>query len=233
MDGDRHLLIVDDDDQLRDQISHYLGENGYIVHTAANAVAMDAALTRHPIELIVLDVSMPGEDGLSVCRRLNMTGGPAVIMASAAGEETDRVVGLELGADDYLPKPFSPRELLARVRAVLRRRDDIGGALRRGQIYRFAEFSFDAARRQLRGPSGTMILVTAGESALLAALLAQPRMPLTREDLNAVEGPGSTGRGVDITVSRLRKKLAAHGSGDILRTQRGQGYMLDCIVTRA
>ena len=234
MDGDRHLLIVDDDDQLRDQISRYLSDNGYIVHTAANAVAMDAELSRHPIDLIVLDVSMPGEDGLSVCRRLNMSGGPAVIMASAAGEETDRVVGLELGADDYLPKPFSPRELLARVRAVLRRRDDIGGgSLRRGQVYRFADFSFDPARRQLRSPAGAMILVTAGEAALLAALLAKPRMPLTREDLNAVEGPGSTGRGVDIAVSRLRKKLEAHGGGDILRTQRCQGYLLDCVVTRA
>ncbi|WP_443749778.1 response regulator [Asticcacaulis solisilvae] len=233
MDGERHLLIVDDDDQLRDQISRYLDDNGYIVHTAANAAAMDAVLAECPVDLIVLDVSMPGEDGLSVCRRLNMSGGPAVIMASAAGEETDRVVGLELGADDYLPKPFSPRELLARVRAVLRRRDDSGGALRRGQVYRFAEFSFDPARRQLRSPSGAMILLTAGEGALLSALLAQPRTPLMREDLNAAEGPGSTGRGVDIAVSRLRKKLEAHGGGDILRTQRGQGYLLDCVVTRA
>ncbi|MBW8881148.1 MAG: response regulator, partial [Asticcacaulis sp.] len=103
MDCDRHLLIVDDDDQLRDQISRYLAENGYIVHVAANAVAMDAMLSRHPVELIVLDVAMPGEDGLSVCRCLDRSGGPAVIMASAAGEETDRVVSLELGADDYLP----------------------------------------------------------------------------------------------------------------------------------
>jgi len=232
MDGERHLLIVDDDDQLRDQISRYLGDNGYIVHAAANAAAMDVELSHHPIDLIVLDVSMPGEDGLSVCRRLNRSGGPAVIMASAAGEETDRVVGLELGADDYLPKPFSPRELLARVRAVLRRRDDIGGGLRRGQVYRFAEFSFDPARRQLRSPAGAMILLTAGEGALLTALLAKPRMPLTREDLNAVESPGSAGRGVDIAVSRLRRKLEAHGGGDILRTQRGQGYLLDCVVTR-
>ncbi|MBW8733851.1 MAG: response regulator [Asticcacaulis sp.] len=233
MDCDRHLLIVDDDDQLRDQISRYLAENGYIVHVAANAVAMDAMLSRHPVELIVLDVAMPGEDGLSVCRRLDRSGGPAVIMASAAGEETDRVVGLELGADDYLPKPFSPRELLARVRAVLRRRDDSGGALRRGQVYRFADFSFDPARRQLRGPSGAIIMVTAGEAALLSALLARPRVPLTRDDLNAVDAPDSAGRGVDIAVSRLRKKLEVHGGGDMLRTQRGQGYMLDCIVTRA
>ncbi len=223
------VLIVDDDDELRRQISDYLSENGLCVHAAADARAMDKVLAATPIDVIVLDLSLPGEDGLSICKRLDRATGPGILMASAAGDETDRVIGLELGADDYLPKPFSPRELLARVRAMIRRRDALlGGQVRRGQVYRFADFTYDPARRQLRAPQGVAILITLGEANLLNLLLSAPGKTFSRDDLNALDAGG---RGADIVVSRLRKKLEAHGGGALIRTERGAGYRLDGKVT--
>jgi two-component system OmpR family response regulator len=234
MSDQKRLLIVDDDPGLREDIAQYLGDHGYLVHAAENGRAMDVVLGEHDIDLIVLDLMMPGEDGLSICRRLDRVGGPAVIMASAAGDETDRILGLELGADDYLPKPFSPRELLARIRAVLRRREDAGrGGPARGDTYRFAGFSYDPARRRLRSPDDATVLLTGGESSLLGALLANGREPLTREQMIGLEDGESVGRGVDLHISRLRKKLEAHGGGHIIRTHRGLGYMIDCPITRA
>jgi len=234
MESEKTILVVDDDPLLREHVQQYLTGNGFRVLAAENGAAMDRLLQRHTVDLIILDLMMPGEDGLSICRRLDGTGGPGVIMASAAGEETDRVLGLELGADDYLAKPFSPRELLARVRAVIRRRENIPrGAPKRGEVYSFAGFRFDPARRQLKSPNGAILLVTSSESAVLGALLAKPRMPLSREELIASEVDGAPGRGVDIVMSRLRKKLEAYGGGDLIRTHRGVGYVLDCVVTRA
>ncbi|ODT86037.1 response regulator [Phenylobacterium sp. SCN 70-31] len=232
----RHILVVDDDTDLRGQIVDYLSEHGYQVHAAADARTMDQALESAPIDLVVLDVMLPGEDGLSICRRLAAEGGPAIIMVSAMGEEIDRVLGLELGADDYLAKPCSPRELLARVRAVFRRLDEVrGGAPKRGKAYRFQGFTLDALRRQLRAPNGATILLTSGEYSLLSAFLDHPQRILSRDQLLDIargEDVDVFDRAVDVQISRLRRKLHACSDGEIIKTVRGAGYMFDVAVTR-
>jgi two-component system OmpR family response regulator len=197
---------------------------------------MDAALGGAPIDLIVLDVMLPGEDGLSICRRLSDEGGPAIIMLSAMGGEIDRVLGLELGADDYLAKPCSPRELLARVRAVMRRQEEArGGAPRRGKTYHFLGFSLDAPRRQLRAPNGTSILLTAGEFSLLSAFLDHPQRILSRDQLIELARGSEADvfdRAVDVQISRLRRKLHSFVEQEIIRTYRGAGYLFDAKVSR-
>jgi len=230
----RQILVVDDDSGIREQVADYLAEHGYVTHVADGAAAMDAVLAQAPIDLIVLDVMMPGEDGLSICRRLSENGGPAIVMMSALGEEVDRVLGLELGADDYLPKPCSPRELLAHVRAVMRRRDESAGG-RRAPTYRFLGFIVDVQRRQLSAPSGATILLTAGEFALLLGFLERPQRVLSREALLEQARGGDAkvlDRAVDVQISRLRRKLHAWVDGEIIRTLRGAGYIFDVKVTR-
>jgi two-component system OmpR family response regulator len=232
----RHILVVDDDTELRAQIVAYLTEHGFQVHAAADAKAMDMALSAAPIDLVVLDVMLPGEDGLSICRRLSADGGPAIIMVSAMGEEIDRVLGLELGADDYLAKPCSPRELLARVRAVFRRLEEArGGAPKRGKGYQFQGFVVDVLRRQLRAPNGTTILLTSGEFSLLSAFLDHPQRILSRDQLLDIARGNESDvfdRAVDVQISRLRRKLHACSQGEIIKTVRGAGYMFDVAVTR-
>jgi len=232
----RHILVVEDDKELREQVSAYLAEHGFHVHAVADAPAMDRALAQAPIDLVVLDLMLPGEDGLSICRRLSADGGPAIIMVSAMGEEIDRVLGLELGADDYLPKPCSPRELLARVRAVFRRLEEVrGGAPRKGKSYQFQGFVVDALRRQLRAPSGATILLTSGEFSLLSAFLDHPQRILSRDQLlDIARGQEADvfDRAVDVQISRLRRKLHACSDGEIIKTVRGAGYMFDVAVTR-
>ena len=232
----RHILVVDDDTELREQVAAYLSQHSYAVHAAGDAREMDRALAASPIDLVVLDLMLPGEDGLSICRRLSAQGGPAVIMVSAMGEEIDRILGLELGADDYLAKPCSPRELLARVRAVFRRLDDVrGGAPKRGKGYQFQGFVVDTLRRQLRAPSGTTILLTSGEFSLLSAFLENPQRILTRDQLlETARGQDADvfDRAVDVQISRLRRKLHACSDGEIIKTVRGAGYMFDVAVSR-
>jgi two-component system OmpR family response regulator len=226
----RQILVVDDDTSLREHVAKYLSDHGYQVHAAADGKAMEAVLAEAPIDLIILDVMMPGEDGLSICRRLAEDGGPAIIMVSAMGEEIDRILGLELGADDYLPKPCSPRELLARVREEAR-----GGGPRRGKAYHFLGFVLDTLRRQLRSPNGATILLTAGEYSLLSAFLEQPQRILSRDQLlEAARGSDTEvfDRAVDVQISRLRRKLHACTDQEIIKTYRGAGYLLDAKVTR-
>ena len=172
------ILIVDDDEELSRHIAVYLADNNLVVETARDGPTMDRALAQSPFDLVILDVMMPGEDGLSICKRLASS--PAsIIMMSAVGEEVDRIVGLELGADDYLAKPCSPRELLARVRAVLRRRDAGRTGARDGALtYRFAGYELDASRNLLKGPSGVTVLLSRGDYALLRAFLEQSRSEL-------------------------------------------------------
>ncbi|MBI1198736.1 MAG: response regulator [Phenylobacterium sp.] len=233
----RHVLVVDDDTQLREQIVAYLGDHGFQVHAAADAKEMDRALSAAPIDLVVLDLMLPGEDGLSICRRLTAEGGPAIIMVSAMGEEIDRVLGLELGADDYLAKPCSPRELLARVRAVFRRLEEArGGAPRKGKGYQFQGFIVDVLRRNVRAPNGATILLTSGEFSLLSAFLDHPQRILSRDQLLDIargEEADVFDRAVDVQISRLRRKLHACSDGEIIKTIRGAGYMFDAAVTRA
>jgi two-component system OmpR family response regulator len=232
----RNILVVDDDTALREQVVAYLADHGYRTHAAGSGPAMEEVLAAEPVDLVILDVMLPGEDGLSICRRLADRGGPAIVMMSAMGEEVDRVLGLELGADDYLPKPCSPRELLARVRAVMRRLDEVrSGAPRRGKLYHFLGFVVDAQRRQVRAPSGATILLTAGEFSLLNAFLDNPQRILSREELLELARGGDTDvfdRAVDVQISRLRRKLHASVEGEIIRTFRGAGYMFDAKVTR-
>jgi two-component system OmpR family response regulator len=230
------VLIVDDDESLRREVADYLAENSFEVKTAANAREMDSALAEQSFDLIVLDVMMPGEGGLSVCRRLTDAGGPAVIMMSAMGEEIDRILGLELGADDYLPKPCNPRELLARMRAVLRRREGAQGQRgAEGMEFEFMGYSLDLLKRRLRAPSGVLVLLTSGELSLLTAFLEHPGRVLTRDQLvDFARGSDADifDRAIDVQISRLRRKLSECDGQDLIRTFRGAGYMFNAVVVR-
>jgi two-component system OmpR family response regulator len=184
---------------------------------------------------MVLDVMLPGEDGLSICRR--MAGdGPAIIMLSAMGEDTDRIVGLEIGADDYLPKPCNPRELLARVRAVLRRRQESKSDERQGGALEFSGWRLDLVRRELRTPDGVVINLSSGEFSLLRAFVERPQRVLTRDQLlDFARGPETEAydRAIDVQISRLRKKLDdGMGGQELIRTIRNEGYMFNTKVTR-
>ena len=230
-----NILLVDDDAGLREQISGYLGQHGLVVRTADNASAIEPMLREHSIQLVILDVMMPGEDGLSACRRLSDSDGPPVIIMSAMGDEIDRIVGLELGADDYIAKPCSPRELLARIRSVLRRGDERGRRDRGGHDYEFAGYRLDVLRRQLRAPTGETVLLTEGEFALLTTFLDKPGRILARDEL-IEQSKGADAdiydRAIDVQVSRLRRKLSAGDEADIIRTMRGSGYMFTAKVRR-
>ncbi|MDB5469596.1 MAG: DNA-binding response regulator [Caulobacter sp.] len=234
------ILMVDDDPGIRDVVSEFLGQHGYQVETAGDGRAMEQALARGPVDLIVLDVMMPGEDGLSICRRLTaQPGGPAIIMLSAMGEDTDRIVGLELGADDYLPKPCNPRELLARIRAVLRRRAEPQPSLEDGlsATCHFAGWKLDLVRRELRSPEGVVVNLSSGEFSLLRAFVERPQRILTRDQLlDMARGRDSDAydRAIDVQISRLRKKLDdGSGGGELIRTIRSEGYMFVPKVTRS
>jgi two-component system OmpR family response regulator len=231
------ILMVDDDPGICDVVSDFLGRHGYSVETAGDAAQMERALARGPVDLIVLDVMLPGEDGLAICRRLAATDGPAIIMLSAMGEETDRIVGLELGADDYLPKPCNPRELLARVRAVLRRRQEPRQSdAELGAGCEFAGWRLDLVRRELRSPQGVIVNLSSGEFTLLRAFVERPQRVLTRDRLlDLARGPDSDAydRAIDVQISRLRKKLDDGASGiELIRTVRNEGYVFTPRVQR-
>jgi two-component system OmpR family response regulator len=231
-----HILMVDDDPGIRDVVSEFLTRHGYTVETAADVTAMERVLERGDIDLMVLDVMLPGEDGLSICRRL-AGAGPAIIMLSAMGEDTDRIVGLEIGADDYLPKPCNPRELLARVRAVLRRRQEPKPVEdHHGGVLEFAGWRLDLVRRELRTPQGVVINLSSGEFSLLRALVERPQRVLTRDQLlDFARGPETEAydRAIDVQISRLRKKLDDGAGGqELIRTIRNEGYMFSAKVTR-
>ncbi|MDO8377885.1 response regulator [Phenylobacterium sp.] len=229
------ILMVDDDPGILDVVSDFLGKHGYLVDTACDAREMEQALERGPVDLIVLDVMLPGEDGLSIARRLSGEG-PPIIMLSAMGEDTDRIVGLELGADDYLAKPCNPRELLARVRAVLRRAEQRGGSNGGGAGCEFAGWRLDLVRRELRSPPGVVVNLSSGEFSLLRAFVERPQRVLTRDQLlDFARGPDSDAfdRAIDVQISRLRRKLDDGGGGqDLIRTIRNEGYMFTAKVKR-
>ncbi len=232
------ILIVDDDPGIRDVIAEFLTRHGYRVEEASDARTMDARMQlKGPFDLIVLDVMMPGEDGLSICRRLaGQSGGPGIVMLSAMGEDTDRIVGLELGADDYLPKPCNPRELLARVRAVLRRKNEPRAAEdQHGAACEFAGWRLDLVRRDLRSPQGVIVNLSSGEFSLLRAFVDRPQRVLTRDQLlDLARGPDTDAydRAIDVQISRLRKKLDDGGGAEMIRTIRNEGYMFSPKVTR-
>jgi two-component system, OmpR family, phosphate regulon response regulator OmpR len=226
------ILVVDDDARLRDLLRRYLTDNGYAVVTAEDAQAMNRLWRRERFDLLVLDLMMPGEDGLSILRRLR--GGndkTPIIMLTAKGEDVDRIVGLEMGADDYLPKPFNPRELLARIAAVLRRKapDDVpGGPASDTQPVEFGGFVLDLARRTLVRDGEPMPLTT-GEFAVLKAFARHPRVPLSREKLMEMARGReyeAFDRSLDVQISRLRKLIEPDPSKPrYIQTVWGLGYV--------
>lgn len=225
-----HLLVVDDDREIRDLLTRYLTRHGYRVSSAKDGQEMKRFLADRNIDLVVLDLMLPGEDGLSLCRWLRSQNGPPVVMLSAMGEDADRILGLEIGADDYLPKPFNPRELVARIKAVLRRAQApvhtptvTTGALG------FCGFVLDQAQRRLMDGQGQEVVLTAGEYELLLALATRPRRVLSRDDLLEITRGRSAGpfdRSIDVQISRLRRKIEPDPADpSIIKTVRSGGYV--------
>ncbi len=236
MDLQSFVLVVDDDPDLRKLITDFLAGHGYRVAAAENAAEMRRIIdTEHP-DLVILDVMMPGEDGLTAARKLAAENGPPVIMLSALGSDTDRIIGLEVGADDYLAKPCNPRELLARVRAVLRRSQQreitVDSPM---QCYTFAGWRLDISRRDLRDPTGIFINLSDGEFSLLRTFVEHPQRILTRDQLlDLARGRNAEvfDRAIDSQISRLRRKLNERAAEEMIRTVRNEGYMLLPKVTR-
>jgi two-component system phosphate regulon response regulator OmpR len=226
------ILVVDDDLRLRDLLRRYLAEQGFNVVTAENAQAMNKLWIRERYDLLVLDLMLPGEDGLSICRRLRGAGDQTpIIMLTAKGEDVDRIVGLEMGADDYLPKPFNPRELVARINAVLRRKgpDEIPGApSETPQTFQFGDFILDLGTRTLK-KNGESISLTTGEFSVLKVFARHARQPLSREKLMELARGREYevfDRSLDVQISRLRKLIEPDPSNPIyIQTVWGLGYV--------
>ena len=226
------ILVVDDDARLRDLLNRYLAEQGYAVRAVHDAQDMNRQLTRERYDLMILDLMLPGEDGLSICRRLRSGGeNMPIIMLTAKGDDVDRIVGLEVGADDYLPKPFNPRELLARIQAVLRRRPPAappGAPASEPQTVEFGSFRFNLAARSLTR-NGQDVDLTTGEFALLKVLVQHPRTPLSRDKLMELARGrefGAFDRSIDVQVSRLRKLIEPDPAKPaFIQTVWGFGYV--------
>lgn len=227
-----HILVVDDHREIRDAVTRYLEKNGLRAQSVKSAADMDTALQGGRFDLIILDVMMPGEDGLSAARRLAAAGGPPVLMLSALGDDTDRIVGLEVGADDYLVKPFNPRELLARVKAILRRSERpeaLAGTLG-GRKLAFAGWLLDTDTRDLTHEDGRAAALTTAEFKLLTAFLERPRFVMSRDqllDITSGRAADVFDRTIDNQVSRLRRKIEedpAHPR--LIATIRAGGYSL-------
>jgi two-component system OmpR family response regulator len=242
MDPAPHVLIVDDDREIRTLLHRFLEKHGFRVSVAVDGSEMRRALADRAIDLIVLDLMLPGEDGLSLCRNVRSGSAVPIIMLTAMGEEVDRIIGLEMGADDYLAKPFNPRELLARIKAVLRRAAPAGGGLAGGRraegdpVVGFAGWHLDLARRELTGPDGTLVPLSTGEFGLLAAFAAHPQRVLSRDqllDLARGRDAQPFDRSIDVQVSRLRRKIEVDPQNPLLiKTVRGGGYVFTPEVER-
>lgn len=221
-----HVLLVDDDAALRRLLTRYLSENGYVVTAVADGVEMDHALENQPPDLVILDLMLPGEDGFSLARRLRGGSEVPIVMLSARGDDIDRIVGLEIGADDYLPKPFNPRELLARIRAVLRRQR-AAMACSEAAIT-FGPYRLELERRRLLR-EGNEVTLTAGEFALLRVFAEHPNRVLERDGLlEQLKGyeRNPFDRSIDVRVNRLRRKIESDPSNPkYIRTVWGEGYM--------
>ena len=227
----KKVLVVDDDLRLRSLLERYLKEQGFLVRTVADAEQMDRLLERENYHLLVLDLMLPGEDGLSICKRLRGNDNKIpIIMLTAKGDEVDKIIGLELGADDYLSKPFNPRELLARIKAVMRRQvTDVPGApATEEKMVEFGEFSLNLATREMH-QNETVINLTSGEFAVLKSLVTHPRKPLSRDKLmNLARGRDYSAleRSIDVQVSRLRRLLEIDPAKPrYIQTVWGVGYV--------
>lgn len=227
-----HILIVDDSHEIRSAVSRYLEKNDMRVSKAANATEMDALLSKGRFDLIVLDVMMPGEDGLSICRRLSVKGTTPILMLSALDEETDRIIGLEIGADDYLVKPFNPRELIARIKAILRRVSRpvfLAGALT-GRRIKFSQWILDTDNQVLTNETDKKVELSSADFKLLIILLERPRIVLSRDQLLELTSGRTAAvfdRTIDNQISRLRRKIEFDpAKPQLITTVRGGGYCL-------
>jgi two-component system, OmpR family, response regulator len=239
MQGAPHILIVDDHREIRELVSRALSKEGFRVSVAADGQAMHKVLADSRIDLILLDLMLPGEDGLSLCRSLRTKSKIPIIMLTAKGDEVDRVIGLEMGADDYLPKPFGSRELIARIRAVLRRAqepDRPAGSNERPKQYCFDHWRLDVGTRELIRDDGATLPLSTGEYELLVALVQRPQRVLSRDqllDLARGRAANALDRSIDTQVSRLRKKLEQDPSDPkIIKTVWGGGYMFTPAVSQ-
>ena len=233
-----HILLVDDERSIREPLGQYLQKQGLRITQAADAASARTRLAAYAIDLVILDIMMPGEDGLSLCRYIRETSDLPVILLTARSEETDRVVGLEMGADDYVVKPFSPRELAARVKVVLRRYA-AGGARQHAPeagAYAFADWVLKSGERALVGRDGVSVPLSTGEYNLLLALVQRPRQVLTRDqllDLTQGREAAAFDRAIDNQISRLRRKIEDDAkTPDLIKTVWGGGYTLAAEVTR-
>jgi two-component system OmpR family response regulator len=237
MDAATHILIVDDDAEIRSLLSQYLMKNGLRVTAVAEGRAMSRALDAGRVDLVVLDLMLPGDDGLTLCRNLRAKSDIPVIMLTARGEETDRIVGLEMGADDYLAKPFSARELLARIKAILRRARSLPDNLQpdSARHIRFEEWVLDTVHRQLISAAKVVTPLSGAEYRLLRIFLGHPNRVLNRDqlvDLTQGKEADPLDRSIDVQVSRLRNRLGDDPREPrLIKTVRGEGYVLAVDVT--
>lgn len=231
MNGSAHILIVDDDREIRDLLSRFLRRQGFRVDAVRDGREMRRALGDWQIDLVILDRMLPGEDGLTLCRDVRASSPLPIIMLTVMGAETDRIVGLEMGADDYLVKPFHPHELLARIKAVLRRTRDASLRERpdKQPRLRFAGWELDRVRRRLRSPDGVKVALSDGEFDLLVAFAEHPQRVLSREqllDLSRGRSPAPFDRSIDMQVGRLRRKIENDAEDpELIKTVRGRGYI--------
>jgi two-component system, OmpR family, response regulator len=232
-----HVLVVDDDAEIRKLLGEYLERNGFRVSLATDGAEMRRALDRSRPDLVVLDLMLPGESGLTLCRDLRVESSLPVIMLTARADEVDRIVGLEMGADDYLAKPFSPRELLARIRSILRRARGLAGPARSAaHQLRFAGWTLDLAARQLLAPDGVVVALSGAEFKLLSVFAEHPNRVLDRNqlmDLTVGRDGAPFDRSIDVQVSRLRLRLRDDAREPrIIKTVRNEGYVLAAAVER-
>lgn len=230
-----HLLVVDDDVEIRQLIARFLSRHGFRVTGARDGREMREAMANAEIDLVILDLMLPGASGLVLCREIRGRSAIPIIMLTAKGEETDRIVGLEVGADDYLAKPFNPRELLARVRAVLRRATAPEKPRTVTREIEFAGWHLDTMRRQLSSPGGVVVELSGGEYDLLLAFIEHPNRVLSRDQLlELARNRVSVGfdRSIDVQVSRLRRKLEGEESPALIKTVRGAGYLFTAMPAR-
>ncbi len=234
-----HLLVVDDDREIRKLLTEYLEQAGYRVSAVADGKAMRRMLDAHRVDLVVLDLMLPGEDGLMLCRDLRARSNLPVLMLTARGTEVDRIIGLEMGADDYLAKPFNPRELLARIKSILRRAQSLPPNLAAEDIValRFADWTLDVAARHLVAPDGLVVPLSGAEYRLLRVFLDHAQCVLSRDQLLELANGREAilfDRSIDVLVGRLRKRLRDDGrEPQLVKTVRGEGYVLAAAVDKA
>jgi two-component system OmpR family response regulator len=237
--GMSHLLLVDDDEEILSLMTDFFRKHGHEVSVADGGEGMFAAIKKHAVDLVILDVMLRNEDGFTLCRSLRASSAVPIIMLTAMTDHTDRVVGLELGADDYVTKPFDQRELLARVKAVLRRTPEVASPPTRSDtrpVLCFAGWRLDVARRELRSADNELLILSGGEFDLLLAFAEHPQRVLTREqliDLARGSAHDAYDRSIDVLVSRIRHKLEEDPKDPaVIRTVRNGGYIFSPVVTR-